>query len=81
MFFKPFSQLDDSLTRRFGGSGLGLALSRKLAQLLGGDLWLEHSELGKGSLFVVTFADFTAAQVAAGKLRVETHSVAPNLTH
>ncbi|HVJ64022.1 MAG TPA: MASE3 domain-containing protein [Bdellovibrionota bacterium] len=79
--FKPFSQLDDSMTRRYGGSGLGLALSRKLAQMLGGDLWLEQSEPGKGSLFVITFTDFSAVQVSSGKLLVETHSVAPSATH
>jgi PAS domain S-box-containing protein len=49
--FTPFGQADSSLTRRTSGTGLGLVLSRKLAQLLGGDLLLEYSELGKGSCF------------------------------
>lgn len=53
--FKPFSQADDSVTRRFGGSGLGLAISRNLAQFLGGDLWFE-SQLGQGSTFHFTVA-------------------------
>lgn len=50
--FRPFSQADDSFTRHFGGTGLGLALSKKLASLMGGDLWLERSIPGQGSLFV-----------------------------
>ncbi|MBX3016323.1 MAG: response regulator [Bdellovibrionaceae bacterium] len=49
--FKPFSQADESLTRKFGGTGLGLALSKRLGILLGGDLRLLRSELGKGSTF------------------------------
>ncbi len=52
--FKAFSQADPSLTRKFGGTGLGLILSKRLANQFGGDLQLESSELGKGSCFVVT---------------------------
>lgn len=51
--FDPFSQGDDSMARRFGGSGLGLTISQNLAQLLGGKLWCE-SEPGNGSQFHVT---------------------------
>lgn len=52
--FKPFSQADTSLTRQYGGTGLGLALSRNLARQLGGEVILENSELQKGSIFKVT---------------------------
>lgn len=52
--FKPFMQADASTTRKFGGTGLGLVLTRKLCQILGGNYSLEHSELGKGSTFKAT---------------------------
>ncbi len=48
--FVPFSQVDSSITRQYGGSGLGLSIVRKLARMMGGDSGLE-SELGKGSRF------------------------------
>lgn len=52
--FKPFVQGDDSPTRKFGGTGLGLVLTRRLCEILGGNYSLEHSELGKGSTFKAT---------------------------
>jgi PAS domain S-box-containing protein len=51
--FQPFMQADTSVTRKFGGTGLGLVLSRKLAQALGGDLYLSSSTEGKGSTFTI----------------------------
>ncbi|HEY7491909.1 MAG TPA: ATP-binding protein [Candidatus Tectomicrobia bacterium] len=51
--FDPFVQADSSVTRRFGGTGLGLTISRRFAQALGGDITV-HSELGQGSVFTVT---------------------------
>lgn len=55
--FKPFSQVDSSATREFGGNGLGLALSQKLARLLGGDIYIEKTIENVGSIFVAYFKD------------------------
>ncbi|MEZ4528266.1 MAG: ATP-binding protein [Desulfobacterales bacterium] len=51
--FQPFSQADSSTTRRYGGTGLGLVISRQLAELMGGTVGFETEE-GKGSIFWFT---------------------------
>lgn len=50
--FQPFVQADASTTRNYGGTGLGLFLSQRLARALGGDLSIEWSEPGKGTTFM-----------------------------
>ena len=50
--FQEFTQADSLTARRYGGTGLGLALSRKLARMMGGDVTVT-SEPGKGSVFMV----------------------------
>ncbi|MGD9967437.1 MAG: ATP-binding protein [Hyphomonadaceae bacterium] len=64
--FKPFVQADPSITQQYGGTGLGLTITRRLAQLLGGNV-LVKSTLGEGSAFTLHVPlDFSEASIALG---------------
>lgn len=53
--FRPFTQADNSTTRKYGGTGLGLTLSKRLAQALGGDIQILRTQIGEGSVFAFEF--------------------------
>jgi signal transduction histidine kinase/DNA-binding response OmpR family regulator len=53
LIFEAFSQADGSMTRKYGGTGLGLTISTHLVEMMGGQLWVD-SEPGEGSLFCFT---------------------------
>ncbi|MEL7237216.1 MAG: ATP-binding protein [Planctomycetota bacterium] len=74
--FQPFCQGDETVTRRYGGTGLGLVICRRLAQAMGGDVTLS-SEPQRGSTFVVSFpVEVTARPIAEDAAKPASDAVA-----
>ena len=69
--FVPFSQGDVSTTRKFGGTGLGLILAKKLAKALGGDVVLEKTEVNHGSTFKITIDSGLFSRSSARKIETD----------
>jgi len=64
--FHPFSQGDASTTRKYGGSGLGLSISKQLTEMMDGEIWVE-SQFGRGSCFVFTANFGLSDELGAGQ--------------
>ena len=75
--FDPFTQADASMTRRFGGTGLGTTISKQLVELMGGKIWAE-STLGEGTTFHVLLP-LVVARFAPQQARVRTAAALPPL--
>jgi PAS domain S-box-containing protein len=76
--FKAFTQADSSISRKFGGSGLGLSISLGLAHLLGGDIVVDNSEPGKGSTFTITI-DPEPSSAVSGTQASSQHPLPSNI--
>ena len=75
LIFKAFTQADGSLTRQFGGTGLGLTIAAELVEKMNGLLWCE-SEVGRGSTFGFTarFGTILLCRVGDGAVNIDSYA-------
>ncbi|MEK6373016.1 MAG: response regulator [Acidobacteriota bacterium] len=76
--FQSFTQADASTTRKFGGTGLGLALTRRFCQMMSGDVTV-HSELGKGSVFTIKLPATVDESIGESAVSIENGRRTPAL--
>ncbi len=71
IIFESFEQADESVSREYGGTGIGLSIVRQLIQLHGGEIWVE-SVIGEGSQFSFTLPVFKSDEASPGSIKKET---------
>ena len=76
--FNAFEQMDGGTARQFGGTGLGLTISKRIVELMGGEIWIK-SDLGSGSSFVFTMPFETADDAASEAVAEPEEEKVPNL--
>ncbi len=72
--FESFTQVDASITRQYGGTGLGLTISQRLAEMMGGRMWVD-SEVGEGSTFYFTIQaeEIDSVEIPASETEIIQH--------
>jgi CheY-like chemotaxis protein len=81
LLFRPFSQADSSTTRNFGGTGLGLTISKRMAQILDGDIRIVESSMGEGTRFRIEFSAAAVEDTQVSHLGLSTRAKEPAVIH
>jgi len=75
--FEMFEQAESGTSRKFGGTGLGLVISKRIISMMGGTIWVE-SELGKGAHFIFTIKTWRSENTAVSSMAIDIDKVAEN---